>query len=72
MMPSDYIKQLGAIYVLTAGTGWAFMATTMTGAGIGFGAVALDGALNFKRNQILLMSGILFGKNVWRNRELLI
>lgn len=33
---------------------------------------ALDGALNFGGNQLLLMSGILFGKNVWRNRGLFI
>ena len=30
---------------------------------------ALDGALNFGTNQILLMSVILASKNVWRNRE---
>jgi len=33
---------------------------------------ALDGALNFGANQILLMSGILVGKNLWRNRGLFI
>ena len=31
---------------------------------------ALDGALNFGVNQLLLMSGILVGKNIWRNRVL--
>ena len=33
---------------------------------------ALDGALNFGGNQLLLMSGILLGKNVWRNRGLFV
>jgi len=33
---------------------------------------ALDGALNFGRSQVLLMLGILAGKNVWRNRGLFI
>lgn len=33
---------------------------------------ALDGALNFGRSQVLLMLGILAGKNVWRNRWLFI
>ena len=33
---------------------------------------ALDGALNFGTNQLLLMSGILVGKNIWRNRGLFI
>ena len=33
---------------------------------------ALDGALNFGTNQLLLMSGILVGKNVWHNRGLFI
>ena len=33
---------------------------------------ALDGVLNFGGNQLLLMSGILVGKNVWRNRGLFI
>ena len=33
---------------------------------------ALNGALNFGANQILLMSGILVGKNLWRNRRLFI
>lgn len=32
----------------------------------------LDGALNFGRSQVLLMLGILAGKNVWRNRGLFI
>lgn len=31
---------------------------------------ALDGALNFGVNQLLLMSGILISKNAWRNRVL--
>lgn len=33
---------------------------------------ALDGALNFGASQILLMPGILVGKNLWRNRGLFI
>lgn len=33
---------------------------------------ALDEALNFGRSQVLLMLGILVGKNVWRNRGLFI
>lgn len=33
---------------------------------------ALGGALNFGRSQVLLMLGILAGKNVWRNRGLFI
>ena len=33
---------------------------------------ALDGALNFGGNKLLLMSGILVGKNLWRNRRLFI
>lgn len=31
---------------------------------------AIDGGLKFGVNQLLMMSGILLGKNVWRNRGL--
>ena len=31
---------------------------------------AIDGGLKFGANQLLMMSGILLGKNVWRNRGL--